>query len=767
MKSVTQGKLRLFEAILSLLRIPADERGLLVVIEDLHWADASTRELLDYLTRRLRSTRIMVLATYRNDELHRKHPLLPMVQGWRRMESAEVIELQPLPPAQVASMVSAIFDGETVGTEFRDFMHTQSDGNPFVIEELLKAALDRGDIFRSGSGWDRKSLADLKLPRTVRDTILLRVERLTSEQAEILRIAAVLGPSFNYQTLVAVSGRDPEAVKAALRACIQQQLMEEESEIDGRYRFRHALTREAIYEDMIAPDRMELHARAAEMLRGLAGTQAVDLAYHLLAAGHWDEAVPVSIKAAEDAERRRGYREAIELYGRVLPHLRDKLSRGRMICKLGNAHWLAGDPRTAQHHLEEGIALLEECGQKREAARYRLVLGRCHWELGRPKAARTEYEAARITLEPGGPSEDLANAYVRLAGLHLFDLEAAEAVADAERAVAVAEAAGVDPPRIWAYNFLGAGLCLLGRSAEGIPFLERSYREAAERDLEYIAMNAAGNMVSMLGQNFRPREALSKLDRMNAGGGWWPLYAGLSRGLVYWHLGEPQPARETLEKNLAGATEAEIGNVARRTRTALAIVYGMLNRFEEARRLLPETHPEVDRQDLFLEAFARIGIQLDSGDEEGAAQEAQRYLGLSSDRYPTPIELWAIDSAVAAFLRAARTAEATELVRRARAAGLQPDQPFVNRMEGRLARAAGDLEKARGPLKSAANFFGKVSYRTEERRTRRELARVLAALGDLTGAEAELRAVLQDAEEYGHTFGSSRRESSCASSDLR
>src|SRR5689334_3902268 len=100
-----QAKLRLFEAILMLLRDAARERGLLLVLEDLHWADPATRELIDYATRRLRSTNVLVLATYRTDELHRKHALLPTIQGWRRSGQAQLIEISPLRPDAVGDMV--------------------------------------------------------------------------------------------------------------------------------------------------------------------------------------------------------------------------------------------------------------------------------------------------------------------------------------------------------------------------------------------------------------------------------------------------------------------------------------------------------------------------------------------------------------------------------------------------------------------------------------------------------------------------------------
>jgi predicted ATPase len=130
-------RLRLCEALTDLLNIPAERRGLLLVLEDLHWADASTREVLDFLVRRLRSGRVMILGTYRSDEMHRKHPLLPTVQGWIRGGLVEIVELNPITPEGVAGMVRAIFDLEKVTDEFRNFLHGRCEGNPFVLEEML------------------------------------------------------------------------------------------------------------------------------------------------------------------------------------------------------------------------------------------------------------------------------------------------------------------------------------------------------------------------------------------------------------------------------------------------------------------------------------------------------------------------------------------------------------------------------------------------------------------------------------------------------
>ncbi len=746
----TENKLRLFEAVLSLLNVPADAQALLFVLEDLQWADASTRELLDYLARRLRPNRIMVLATYRKDELHRKHALVPLVQGWRRAGIATAIDLQPLPPARLADMVQAIFDLPRVQEETRDFLYTRTEGNPFVLEEMLKAALDRGDILRTETGWTRKELSELKLPESVRDTILLRVERLSDEQAETLRTAAVLGPSFRYQTLVAVSGQDRGAVQAALRTFVQAQLMEEEPQVHGRYRFRHALTREAIYEDLIAPKREELHARAAEVLQQLPGTLAVDLAHHLLAAGQWEEAIPVCIKAAEEAEHGHGYYEAAELYGRALRHLTDKRARGLILCRLGHAYWLAGDPGKAQPYLEEGIPLLRQPGQERELAGYRLALGRCYWERSRPDLARKEYERARSGLEPLGPSEDLANACVRLAGMHAFELEFADALTMAERAVAVAEAANVDTPRIWAYTFIGVGLNGLGRVDEGLEYLDRSYQEAVERGLDWIAANALHNGIVGRLSDFRAEEALARvtLFRGLRAGTVWDLRAPQLQGLLYLHLGDFERARRALDESLALARQADASLLVRRSEIMLAACYGAVGRFEEALRLLPQGDVHHQRQDTLLLLSTTIRLLVDAGDVEGAVEKVKAVL--ESDEWgPLKPKRVLFDRAVEALLKTGKIEEADQLVGRTRTDGVEDHNPYQARMEGSLALARGDLAAALTHLSAAAEFLHKVRYRLEESRTRRLLAEAKAHQGDHAGAVAELRRGLAYADEYG------------------
>src|SRR2546427_4470382 len=215
---------------------------------------------------------------------------------------------------------------------------------------------------------------------------------------------------------------------------------------------------------MIAPQREELHGPAADALTKQEGPPPIDLAFHLLAANRWQDAVPIGIRAAEQAEANQAYHEAADLYDRLLAHVSDNLTRARLLCKAGRAHLRAGDPGRAQRFLDQGIPLLEGAGEEIEAAEYRILLGRSNWEKAQPAVARTQYEQARAVLERAGPSDALATAYIRLSGLHMFDYEFDECLAMANRAAEVAEAAGAESARIWAGVFIGGGA---GRPGEG------------------------------------------------------------------------------------------------------------------------------------------------------------------------------------------------------------------------------------------------------------------------------------------------------------
>src|SRR3954453_10899197 len=731
-----QGKLRLFEAIACLLAIPADDHGMLLVVEDVHWADASTRELLDHLARRISGLRALVLITYRSDELHRRHPFVPTLQGWRRSGLAEVVELEPLAEGGVDEMLQAILGADRVDAELRDLMLARTEGNPFVLEEMLKEATEGGGERRAGAS-SPLTLDDRAIPATVRDTILLRLARLAPEHVETLEAAAILGRTFDYSVLAEVADSPQETVQSALAEAIAQQLLEEHPEHPGRYRWRHALTQEAIYTDTVTPRRQALHACAADVLSQREGTAPVDLAHHLLGAGRLEEAVPVCLLSAEDAERTAAFGDAISVLERILPHLTDPKDRALTVCRIGRDHWLNGASATAARYLREGIEALEALGERVEAARFRVVLGRCDWEDSRPDLARREFEIARDVLQKVEPSAELALAHIRLAGLDAFELNYPGCLAEARIAADIAEKAGAEFERVWALGFVGLGLLDSGQVEQGFAVMDQCYEQAQSREFWQIASNVAWNDIwtrthTMNGGLDKRLERLERtpntmLNRASH---------ALAASYVRTARGELRAAREAAAE--ASETYDRLGSrkMAWRGEIQLAQASVELGRSDDALAALPDASTRTELQDIVYDAPARVRLRLARG-EIAEAVELARDILANADRLVTYRETLALG--VEAFVAGGELAEAEELMDRARAHPTPSGAPFLDEMEGRTRLARGDGGGAVPPLGRFVAAAAEAGFRLAELRGRILLARALDASGDRDGAARELR----------------------------
>jgi len=734
-----QAKLRLFEAILLLLRDAARDRGLLLILEDLHWADPATRELVDYATRRLRSTNVLVLATYRTDELHRKHALLPTIQGWRRSGQAQLIEIEPLKPEGVRDMVLAIFDEPDISDEFRDFLLQRSEGNPFVLEELLRDAVDRGDIFRTDGGWDRKAIHEMRMPRSVRDSILVRLGSLSREDVEVLSAASAIGQTFDLATLAAVTEKSDAAVLAALEACITYQLIEEADRLSGRYTFRHALTREAVYEDIIVPRRQQLHSRIAAVLESRPGWKPVDLAHHLLMAGNYEQAVGMCVAAAEAALGARAYRDAADLFQRAVPHVSDVVERSRLMCRAGEAYWSNTETAAARPLLEQGIADLEAAGLTIEAAGHRILLGRCCWELRRPDLARKHFERAREVLEAAGPSEALAVAYIRLAGLTSFDMAGDMGLADAMRAAEIARQAGSGMALAWSWNFIALAKCAGGEITEGFRYLEDSYRAAVEGNHNFQITNAVFNATWIAVHLGEGRRAVTWVERAAGGAAdSWPAYL---RGLVTLRQGRVADTISLARSALQSAKDA--GNARNEwcARVLLAEALAEALRPDEAAAELPPLSSRVEAQDIVYDLTARVRGMLAGGDTAGAF-EAVRTVDPRVTNVGSPAD--AIAEAAGS-----NPTWLTEFLDHVPNRDADPPLPRHEVARGRLALAEGRFADAVAILDRVDAYFRNEGFLLDAWHVDRALAEAEAREGDADAAQSRLKAAVAEMDAAG------------------
>jgi predicted ATPase/class 3 adenylate cyclase len=731
----TQAKLRLFEAVVGLLSLPARERGLLLIVEDVHWADAATRELLDHIARRLTNTRSLVLVTYRSDELDRRHPLAPLLQTWRRSRVAELVTLSPLGETEIAEMIAAILDHDEIGPEFRDLMLARTEGNPFVLEEMLREAIDRGDVFRTADGWDRRALTEVRIPETVRDTILLRFARLDPAEAEILQAAGVLGRTFDYATLVAVANAPDATVQSALAVGVAQQLIEELAGAQAIYRWRHALTQEAIADEIVLPRRQEIHSRAADVLSA-SGASALQVARHLLHAGRFSDAVPACFQAAEEAEASLAFAEALEVLEHALPHVKDPVERARLLCHMGRLLWTDGKTAAAAAVLSEGIPALVSAGEELEAARYRLVLARAIWEQSKPEEAEMEFEEARRVLEKAGPSAELSIAYMRISGLYKFNFDAERSLELAEKAVEVAEAAGADFERLWAQAWVAFALYDVGRTAEAGRTLDQAFEEAQRRDYTFITNNIVYN------------DAWTRLHTMTAGvddrlgqivEGGPEVMTNMLGTAKSWGLrarGNLTGALAAVERADASTAGTGSEKVRWRTRVELAEVLLELGRSDEASPHLPALSERAELQDIIYDAGVQIRLRLATGRLAEAVEVAREIAG-QAERF---VPYWdGIAVAAEALVSAGLLEEVETMVLAARSRQTDVGVAFLDEAEGRLRLAQGNVAEAERLLTSVANEAVAREFRLVEWRVR-------ALLAEARRSETDLAAVIAEAD---------------------
>ncbi len=297
---------RLFELTARLLERVAARHTVVLVLEDLHWADASTRHLIAYLFRTLRTGRLVVLATYRSDDIHRRHPLRPLLAELDRLRTVRRLELGRFTRDEVGRQIAGILAHEPDPGQV-DAIFERSDGNAFFVEELAVAAHEG-----SCTG----------LTDSLRDLLLVRVEALPESAQRVARLVAEGGSTVEYRLLAAVAQLAEDDLIEALRSAVNAHILLPAPDGDG-YRFRHSLVREAVGDDLLPGERSRLNRRYAEALDAdptlvPAAERVMRLASYWYHAHDPAKALPAVLDASVEARRRHAYSEQLRLLERAM-----------------------------------------------------------------------------------------------------------------------------------------------------------------------------------------------------------------------------------------------------------------------------------------------------------------------------------------------------------------------------------------------------------------------------------------------------------------
>ncbi|HSK93061.1 MAG TPA: AAA family ATPase [Candidatus Angelobacter sp.] len=505
--SAVAAQARMFEIVFGMLRRLADERTLVLVLEDLHWADASTRDLLRFLVRNARDARFLFVVTYRSDEMHRRHPLLPLVAELSRLPNVDDIELPAFGEAEVTEQLAGIL-GEAPRAGLVTEVLERSGGNPFFAEELVAAG-------ESG----------LVLPRTLRDMLVDRIRPLDDAAQAVLRVAAVAGGRLDHRLLQDVVSLGADELAAGLREAIEHHLLLPTSpELAPAYAFRHALLQEAVYEELLPGERTQLHAALARAIEGRPELGALDpsgaaaqLAHHWFLAHELDRALSAAIEAGRAAaagyaftEAETLLRRALELWPKVAPDaLPADITRTDILVEAAEASAQAGEPRHSIELVRSALAEIDAISDPMMAG---VLHHRLAWylnEAGDWKSGARAMERAVELIPIDPPTRERARVLADLALSLMVRGRYSDSLAVAEAALAISRAVGARGAEARALDALG--LDIAGRSdfERSLPILREGYARASELDDPQAVFLTAVGLGWALDETGRHRESLA------------------------------------------------------------------------------------------------------------------------------------------------------------------------------------------------------------------------------------------------------------------
>jgi ATP/maltotriose-dependent transcriptional regulator MalT len=495
-------QVRVFEALLAVFDAMSEEQPLLLVIEDLHWADSSTRGFVRFLARALCTERILVVGTYRSDELHRRHSLRPLLAELARDPLAHLIELERLSRDEMAEQLADIL-GSRADPGLVERLYSRSEGNPLFTEELLAVGLD-------GRG---------TLPPTLRDALMLRVERLPEPAQEVLRWLAC--QSLDDDLLRNLTDLDSGQLREGLREAVGSQIAV--AHADGSYGFRHALLREVVYDDLLPGERAELHgaiARALEKAIEREGERVhltAEVAHHWLAAGDQPAALAASVRAAAAAERVNAFHEALSLRERALglwervpePEQVAGMSKVDLLMQAANAADVTGDAARQETLLRHTLELVDEESEPSLAAGVLERLSRAQWSLNRQDESVDTITRALALLPEDDQSHERAALLAALGRSRMLQSRFGEGIRVSRQTLGVARAIGDRDVEVRALNVLGTALGNQGDVEAGAAALREALDTARDAGLPREVTAAYINLADVLHMNGRTDEALA------------------------------------------------------------------------------------------------------------------------------------------------------------------------------------------------------------------------------------------------------------------
>lgn len=470
---------RLFWAVTGFLQAITEYVPVALLLDDLQWADGSTLGLLQHLARHTRAHRVLLLGTYRDIDVDRRHPLEAVLLDLSRQQLLQRIAVHRLPVEGTAALVAHSLGVQDTSQEFATLLHSHTEGNPFFVQEVLRSLVERGDVYRENGHWSRRALEEIEVPESVRAVVGQRLSHLSEEAQTLLQEASVLGHTFVFDDLQHVDGRSEVEIERALDDAVTAGLVREAG--SDIYAFNHNLTQQSLYGELSSRRKRRLHLAAGDTLEQQSAAvrerRLAEMARHFQQAEVPERALPYTMQVGDRAAAAFAHEDAARYYRTALDLAKqtgDRAREAEAYEKLGGLLTATIRYRAALEMLEPAARLFEEIHDRESEGRVVAQIGRVYYSIAAAQDGIARLEPAMKSLAGDDSPHALAGLTSVLGKLYFVRGRYLEALVCAERGATLAREAGQGGVLAESEITRGSALIQLGQWRSGLQALEEA-----------------------------------------------------------------------------------------------------------------------------------------------------------------------------------------------------------------------------------------------------------------------------------------------------
>ncbi len=484
---------RMFNTIADMIRARAESKPLFIFLDDMQYADTATLQLLFYVARSLKNSKVLLCCAYRPEELGthqgQAHPLTQMLRRMSQEKLQETVQLNSLSLGEIEDVVKSILVIEEVPSGFLNKLYDESEGNPFFVEEVLKSLMDEGIIKRHAHIWDAGvNLSSIRIPNTIKDVISHRIARMDEKSKKVLRYASVIGTEFQFDVLLRATEMNSEELLDVLDHLIEVEMIHEDTVHDEEgFLFGHKQTRMVIYEAMSKSRIRIMHLKVGniieELYRGRLKDVIFSLSRHFTMGKDFVKSHRYSKQAGAAAMESFAFEDATDYFSSALRTLNflgddagiDIKKEGMALSfQLGDLEFAMGNPAAAGEHYRTALQNSQALGDKAAEAEAYLYIGHSERLRGNFHISEEMYEKAIAHFETTGNNAGLAGGQRGLGYVHWRKGENDEAVEHYKESISYSMKAGDEHGMGMTYIDLGNVYTYWGDYEKGMEYYNKS-----------------------------------------------------------------------------------------------------------------------------------------------------------------------------------------------------------------------------------------------------------------------------------------------------